>query len=112
MDTIKLARYNNAFMEQLNIILGENAKNPILKKVIVTAVKISRDLSIAKVYYTCFDEDKKLVAKELSDSSGYIRGELSKKVDIRHTPELSFTYDESIEYARRIENKIKEINDI
>ena len=110
MESVKLERYNNAFMEQLNIILGTETKNPILKQVVVNAVKITNDLSFAKVYFTCFNEDKNLVLKELKDSSGFLRHELSEKIDIRHTPELIFQYDESLEYAERIEEKIKEIH--
>lgn len=111
MQSVKLERYNNAFMEQLNIIFGQEVKNPILKKVVVTGVKITNDLSFAKVYFTCFDENRDTVLKELEESASFLRGEVSKKVDIRHTPELTFEYDDSIEYARRIEEKIKEINE-
>ena len=42
METIKLERYNNAFMEELNIIFGTEIKNPILKQVVVNAVKINQ----------------------------------------------------------------------
>lgn len=110
METVKLERYNNAFMEELNIIFGTEIKNPILKQVVVNAVKITNDLSFAKVYFTCFNEDRELVLKELKASSGFIRHELSERIDIRHTPELTFLYDESLEYAKKIEDKIKEIH--
>lgn len=110
MQAVKLERYNNGFMEELNIIFGTEVKNEVLKSVVVTSVKITNDLSFAKVYYTCFNEDKKLVSKELRDSEGYLRTMLAKRIDMRHTPELNFVYDESIEYAKRIEDKIKEIN--
>ena len=109
MEAVKLERYNNAFMEQLNIIFGTEIKNPILKHVVVNAVKITNDLSFAKVYFTCFDEDKTKVLKELKESAGFLRHELSEKVDIRHTPELTFVYDESLDYAKKIEDKLKEI---
>ena len=111
MDKVKLERLNNAFMEQLNIIFGAEIKNPLLKKVVVTGCSITNDLSFAKVYFTCFDEDRKEILKELKESAGFIRGEISKRVEIRHTPELTFEYDESLEYAKRIEDKIKEINE-
>ena len=75
MEKVKLERINNAFMEQLNIIFGTEIKNPILKKVVVTGVSITNDLSYAKVYFTCFDEDRKEVLKELKESAGFIRGE-------------------------------------
>ncbi len=110
MQAVKLERYNNGFMEELNIIFGTEVKNEVLKSVVVTSVKITNDLSFAKVYYTCFNEDKKLVSKELRDSESYLRTMLAKRIDMRHTPELNFVYDESIEYAKRIEDKIKEIN--
>ena len=110
MQAVKLESYNNAFMEELNIIFGTEVKNEVLKSVVITSVKITNDLSFAKVYYTCFNEDKKLVSKELRDSEGYLRTMLAKRIDMRHTPELNFVYDESIEYAKRIEDKIKEIN--
>ena len=110
MEAVKLERYNNAFMEQLNVIFGTEVKNQILKSVVVTGVKITNDLSFAKVYFTCFNEDRKMVLKELKESSGFLRSEVAKRVDIRHTPELNFVYDESLEYAKRIEDKIKEIN--
>ena len=97
-------------MEQLNIIFGTEVKNQILKSVVVTGVKITNDLSFAKVYFTCFNEDRKIVLKELKESSGFLRSEVAKRVDIRHTPELNFVYDESLEYAKKIEDKIKEIN--
>ena len=110
METVKLERYNNAFMEELNIIFGTEIKNPILKQVVVNAINITNDLSFAKVYFTCFNEDRDLVLKELKASSGFIRHELSERIDIRHTPELTFQYDESLEYAKKIEDKIKEIH--
>ena len=108
MQAVKLERYNNGFMEELNIIFGTEVKNEVLKSVVVTSV--TNDLSFAKVYYTCFNEDKKLVSKELRESEGYLRTMLAKRIDMRHTPELNFVYDESLEYAKRIEDKIKEIN--
>ena len=110
MEAVKLERYNNAFMEQLNVIFGTEVKNQILKSVVVTGVKITNDLSFAKVYFTCFNEDRKIVLKELKESSGFLRSEVAKRVDIRQTPELNFVYDESLEYVKRIEDKIKEIN--
>ena len=110
MESVKLERYNNAFMEQLNIIFGTEVKNQILKSVVVTGVKITNDLSFAKVFFTCFNEDRKIVLKELKESSGFLRSEVAKRIDIRHTPELNFVYDESLEYAKKIEDKIKEIN--
>ena len=53
---------------------------------------------------------KDTTMKALNDAAGFIRSELFDRVDIRHIPELTFVYDESIEYGKKIEDKLKEIN--
>ncbi len=59
-----------------------------------------------------FDESKKdITLKALNHAKSFIRGELSKRIDIRHTPELIFKFDNSIEYGNRIEKIIDEINE-
>ena len=102
---------NYAYIEQLFIFFGIVIKYPILKIVVVSEVKVTNDLSFAKVYFTCYNDDKEKVLKELNDSKGHLRSEVAKKVLLRHTPELTFEYDNSIEYANRIETIIKEIHD-
>ena len=49
--------------------------------------------------------------KALNDASGFIRKELADRVEIRHTPELEFVYDESIEYGKKIEDIIEKIHE-
>lgn len=111
MQNIRIQRMNNLFMKELGEILLVEVKNPVLKGVVLTGVNITNDLSYAKIYFTCFDTDNELVLKELKESSGFLRNELAKRIDIRHTPELIFEYDDSVAYAKKIEDKIKEIKD-
>lgn len=92
-----------------NIILFE-AKDEDFKNVVITAVDVSNDLSYAKVYFTTID-DKEKVVKDLNNASGYFRSLLAERLDIRHTPELKFIFDESIEYGRKIEKIIEKIHD-
>ena len=46
----------------------------------------------------------------MNKAAPFIRGKLSDRIEIRHTPELKFLYDTSIEYGNHIEEIIKEIN--
>ena len=48
--------------------------------------------------------------RELNEASSYIRGEVSKRIEIRHTPEIKFVYDESIEYGKKIDDIISSLN--
>ena len=87
-------------------------KNKDINFVTITDVKLSDDLSFAKVYYTVLDENtKKETDKALRSAAGFIRHELRDRVDIRQIPELRFVYDESIEYSEKIEDIIEQIHE-
>lgn len=108
---VKIERLNSAFVREISYILMTEIKDEDIKFVTITDCDITSDLSFAKVYYTVLDETKKIdTQKALDKASSFIRGKLSGRVDIRHTPELKFLYDESIEYGNRIEKKIEELH--
>ena len=107
---VKIERLNNLFLAELSNIIFKEIKNPIIKTVTLTAVEITNDLSFAKVYFTCMDEDKDKVLAELEEAKGFLRTKLANTIDIRHTPELMFVYDNSIDYGRNIEKIIEEIH--
>lgn len=110
--TVKIDRLGSTFEKEISVILAREVKDDLLKNVIVTGCEITNDLSFAKVYYTVFDQDKKKdIAQALEKAKSFIRGEISKRVEIRHTPELRFVFDESIEYGNKIEKIIMDIND-
>ncbi len=109
---IKIERLNHAFQEEISKILMKEIKDEDIKFVTITGVETTTDLSFAKVYFTVLDDTKKETTKDaLNGAASFIRGELSKRVDIRHTPELKFIYDTSIEYGEHIEKIIEQINE-
>ena len=107
--SIKIERLNDQFQKEISIILNTEVKNQDIKFVTITGCEITNDLSFCKVYFTVLDDSKK--DKALKSASSYIRGLLSQRIDIRHTPELRFIYDESIEYGNKIEHIIEKINE-
>ena len=107
----KINRINEAFKEQISYVIATEVKNKSISFVTITAVKVTNDLSFAKVYFTALDDSrKKEITKALNQASGFIRTKLFDLIDIRHMPKLEFVYDDSIEYGNKIENKIKEIH--
>ena len=109
--SIKIDRLNNIFVEQISEILRTEIKDERIHFVTVTAVKITNDLSYAKVYVTILDDTMRdSMLKQLNKASNFIERELSKRVDIRKMPNITFVYDESIEYATNIENIIESTN--
>ena len=109
--SIKIDRINHSIVREISYILMTEVKDEDIKFVTITGVDITNDLSYAKVYVTVLDEDKRKTTLEaLNGASHFIRGKLSERVEIRHTPELKFLYDESIEYGNHIEEIIDKIN--
>ena len=107
--SVKIERLNNNFQEVISEILHEEVKDPNLKFVTVTGCEITNDLSFCKVYFTTLN-NKEEVLKSLKNASSFIRGEISKRIEIRHTPEIRFIFDESIEYGNKIEKILNDIN--
>ena len=109
--SIKIERLNHTYQEVISEILMNEIKDKDIKFVTITGVDITNDLSFAKVYYTVLDQEKKKTTLEaLNGAASFIRGKLSERVEIRHTPELKFIYDDSIEYGQHIEEIIEKIN--
>ncbi len=109
--SIKIDRINSNMIKEISYILSTEIKDNDIKFVTVTDVRTTNDLSFAKVYFTVFDETRKNeTLKALNNARGYIRRELAGRVDIRHIPELSFVFDESIAYGKKIENLIDKIH--
>ena len=109
--SVKIERLNNLYLAELSKIIFKEIKNPLIKQVNLTAVEITNDLSYAKVYFTCMDNDKYKVLEELNEAKGFLRSKLAETIDLRHTPELIFQYDNSIEYGNNIEKIIEKIHE-
>ena len=108
--SIKIDRLNNSFVEHISSILRTEIKDERINFVTVTAAKITNDLSFAKIYVTVLnDKERDNIIKLLNKASNFIERELSKRIDIRKMPNITFVYDESLEYAANIENIIESI---
>ena len=107
----RLNRINEELKKEISNIISLELKNPHLTGLIsVTGVKTTPDLRFAKVFVSMINEkNKKENLKILKQSSGYIRSEVARRVNLRTTPELIFEFDESLEYGSRIDEILKDI---
>ena len=79
--------------------------------VTVSKVRVSPDLTFAKIYLSVFPFDKgPAILEALKETASTIRYELGKRVknQLRTVPEIAFAIDDSLEYVDRIEKLIKE----
>lgn len=110
--SIKIERIASQMIKEISYILATEVKDSDIRFVTVTDVKVTNDLSFAKVYVTMLiDNKREETMSALKSAASFIRKELASRLEIRHIPELEFVYDESIEYGKKIENIIDEIHD-
>lgn len=110
--SIKLERIASNIMKELSFIFANEVKDQHIKNIIITDCKVTSDLSFAKVYFRLLDENQKNdTLKSLKKAAGYIRKELADRVEIRHIPELTFVYDDSIDYGEKIEDILEKIHE-
>ena len=104
-------RIDEEYKKEISNIINYDLKNPSATGLIsVTKVKVTKDLKYARVYVSILNA--KSVAGTLSalkKSSGFIRTELAKRINLRNTPELVFELDDSIEYGTKIDEILKKI---
>ena len=108
--SIKINRIESILLKEISYILANEVKDKDIHFVTVTAVDVTNDLSYAKVYVTVLEDEKRdTTMQALNDASGFIRSKLFDRVEMRNIPELTFVYDESIAYGKKIETLISEI---
>jgi ribosome-binding factor A len=106
-------RLNHLLRQEITDLLQREAKDPRLSVMVsVTRVSVSADLRYAKVFVSVMgtEEEKKGLLAGLHAASGFLRRELSSRLSMRYTPELSFFYDDTMEQAGKVIQLIQEVS--
>ena len=115
MAKYRQGRLSEEIKKSVSGFLINGAKDPALTSRIIsiTGVEVTRDLSYATIYVSpvCLsDEDKDMVYSGVlagfERAKGAIRGQVSRDIKLRHTPELIFKLDSSQDYGRHIDSII------
>lgn len=109
--SIKLDRLSSIFSKEISKIINFDIKDSNITMVSVTDVKISSDLSYAKVYISMvIIKNKNTTIQALNKAKGFIKSELSKRIKVRKIPDLEFIYDDSLDKGQKIEEILKRVN--
>ena len=97
-------RVGEQIQRELAQLVQRELKDPRLGMVTISAVEVTKDLSVAKVYFTVLNpgHDVEETLKGLNHSIGFLRRELAHRMKLRVVPELRFQYDRSIEEGSRL----------
>lgn len=97
--------------EVLSQTLVVHSRDAVLRRAVLTDVRVTGDLQIAKVYYLALDEQtpREELAAAFRRSAGFLRTTVGQHLTLRHTPELRFLYDEGTLQGRRIEALLRDV---
>lgn len=104
-------RVGGLIQRVLSEILRRDIKDPRLELTTISAVKMSPDLKIAKIYYTTPSgkNNKESVAAGFHDAAGFMKRALAREINLRYMPALQFYVDESFDYGSRIDQLINSL---
>ena len=95
---------------ELSDLLRREVRDPHVGMVTLTSVDVAPDLSHAKVFFTLLDKEKlKDTTAALQRAAGFLRSQLSHRMNMYTTPALRFVYDESVERGDRLSRLIDSV---
>jgi len=103
-------RIEDQILRILNEVVRVHVRDPRLSDAMITAVKVSRDLSVAWVYYTALDPEHSRDDLDAAFNSAekFMRSQLAAQLTVRHVPELRFRYDDLSEKSRAMDELIND----
>jgi ribosome-binding factor A len=106
----RMRRVNEAVREILGTAIAQDLKDPRVGFVTVTAVDTSPDLRSAHVYVSVLGDDthRRDTLEGLSSSRGFLQARVGSELRMKHTPQLEFKYDDSIDRGIRIAELLRE----
>jgi ribosome-binding factor A len=112
MAKFRTGRVGEQIKKEISGIIQTELKDPRIGFITVTGVDVTNDLSLARVYLSILgsEEQKEATLHAIARAKGFLRSELGRRVRLRHTPEMEFRFDSSIEYGSHIEALLQQIN--
>jgi len=110
---LRLQRINDRIREELSEMLLQEVSDPRLVGISITDVKVDRELAYADVFVSALEGSERWqeIHEGLQHAQGFLRRELSQRVELRVFPRLRFRWDPTFERAERIEQLIASLHD-
>jgi len=109
MPQARTQRIESEIQRVLAALIAREVKDPRVGNVTITAVSVAADMGTARVFFTPFASrhTPEEVHIGLTHAAGFLRGELGRRLSLRHAPRLEFVFDESVEGAARLSSLIE-----
>ena len=102
-------RVSGLIQKVLSEMLRKDIKDPRLNTATITGVEVSRDLKLARIYFTTSsgEQNKDEAVKGFNSARRFIKRILAYELALKYMPDIKFIYDESIEYGAHIDSLIQ-----
>ncbi len=111
--SIKNTRINEEVLRRLSEIIRGSIKDPRINPMTsIVSVEVAPDLKTCKAYVSVLgdEQSQKDTLAGLRSAEGYIRHSLAQSANLRHTPQITFIIDQSIEYGVNMSHLIDRVN--
>lgn len=111
MDVPRVARLREEIRKEASDIIQRRMKDPRIGFTTVTDVEVSADLRHVKIFVSVLgdEEARARTVEGLERAKGFVRTELGRRIRLRHTPEIQFAYDPSLERGARLMRLLSEL---
>lgn len=108
-DFPRARRVADQLQRELPELIRQEVKDPRVGMLTITEVEVNRDMEFAKVFFTTLGDDKAHEAclQGLQRASGFLRTQLSHRMQLRVVPKLTFVYDRSVERGMELSRLIE-----
>ncbi len=110
-DFSRASRVSEVIQREVANVIQKGMNDPRASAVTITYTKMTRDMSSARIYFIMQGDSQtiKETEKVLNNAAGFIRHELTSRIDLRYVPKLHFTFDQSIERGLRVGKLIEDV---
>ena len=99
------ARVGDQILREIALLLLRKVRDPRVRGVTVTGVRLSNDLKIARVYFSVMGEQEQIKRAQsgLDSAKGFIKREIGRQLSLRYVPEIIFVHDVSLEKGNHMD---------
>lgn len=96
---------------EISYIISRELKDPRIGFATITTVRVTPDLRAARIFISVLGtpEEQQATLAALQRATSFIRRQIAGRLRLRHTPEIQFKFDDSIEYGAKMDALIEEI---
>ena len=107
----RAVRVGDQILKEMALLLMNRVKDPRVKKATITGIHLSDDLKNARIYYSVIGDraDIRNTQAGLDSAKGFIKREISLRMNLKYTPEIVFKHDPTLEMGTQMEKLFEKI---